>query len=406
MFGMVENVGVDWVENGHTSGPFGDSLARVGFDEGALRPFICPTTGKKVCSMRTGKTVMVKNEKSGEVEEVPERKSILVSDLVNEGVVPQIFNASALPYQTWQKIDRAVIRASRDRLRAAADLAAANTFGGFDGMAVTGLVRDTMTDAGSATVDMEGVQPAVNDAPQFTPDVLPLPITYSGFYVSARQLAQSRNSGVPLDTTMAEMAGRRVAETIEQMTIGVTDYSTNTVIGPAAEFTNRGIYGYITHPDNIDYPSLTAVASATAANVKDNVLAMRNAAFAQKVYGPFILYYNSSYDTLMQDDYWVYVTSGGSAPSKTIRTRLMEIEGITDIRRLDFLGTTQRLLLVSFDATFRMVMGMPLTTVQWSEQGNNKLMFRVMTIQVPDLRSQFVGTSTSTRKAPVVLGTT
>jgi hypothetical protein len=205
---------------------------------------------------------------------------------------------------------------------------------------------------------------------------------------------------------MAEMAGRRVAETIEEMTIGVTDYSSNTVIGSSTDFTNRGIYGYITHPDNIDYTSLTAVASATAANIKDNVLAMMAAATAQKIHGPFILYYNSSYDSLMQDDYWVYATSGGAAPSKTIRTRIMEIEGIQDVRKLDFLGSTQRLLLVSFDGTFRMVVGMPITTVQWSEQGGNKLMFRVMTIQVPDLRSRFVGTSTSTRKAPVVLGTT
>ena len=94
---------------------------------------------------------MKKNE---EGKEVPEREAIPMDRLVSNGLVPPAFNASALPYLAWQQIDRAVIQATRDRLAAWNDLVAANTYSGFNGMAVTGLVKDSMTDPGDAKVDM------------------------------------------------------------------------------------------------------------------------------------------------------------------------------------------------------------------------------------------------------------
>jgi len=217
----------------------------------------------------------------------------------------------------------------------------------------------------------------------------------------------SRNTGTPLDTTMAEQCGRRVAETLEKMTIGTVDYSA-TVIGSSTDFTNRGIYGFRTQPDRITKTDVTASASFVASTLLADVIAMKELARAQKFYGPFVLYYSTSWDQYMARDYYVTATAAGiAAPTQTMLQRLQQIGGITKIQMLDFFTNTDELLLVQMNSdTVRAVDGMDWTTVQWEEQGGAKINFRVMGIKVPDLRSQYVGTSTSSRKAGIVHGTT
>jgi len=343
------------------------------------------------------------------MREVPVREAIPIPRLINSGMVPPTFNASALPYQAWQTVDRAVIRASRDRLIAWADLAAANTFGGFNGMATTGLIKDTVTDAGDAKVDMDTMSNDLNDAPLVTSDILPLPITHAGFTLSQRRLAVSRNTGMPLDTTMAEQAGRRVAETIEKMTIGITDYSGLT-IGGSSTFTNRGIYGFRTQPDRITKTDVTASASFVPSTFLSEVLAMKELARAQKFFGPFNLYYSTTWDQYLDRDYYMQSSAVGITDvSKTVRQRIEMINGINKIQMLDFFTSTDELVLVQMTSdTVRAVDGMDFTTVQWEDQGSARISFRVMAIKVPDLRSQYIGTDTTEadRKCGVVHGTT
>ena len=74
---------------------------------------------------------------------------------------------------------------------------------------------------------------------------------------------------------------------------------------------------------------------------------------------------------------------------------------------LDFLTTTDVLVLVQMTSeTVRAVNGMEFMPVQWSVDGGAQTMIRVMGIKVPDLRAQYVGTSTTTRKCGIVHGTT
>jgi hypothetical protein len=49
---------------------------------------------------------------------------------------------------------------------------------------------------------------------------------------------------------------------------------------------------------------------------------------------------------------------------------------------------------------------MDITTLQWESHGGMRINFKVMAIQVPDIRAQYVGTSTSTRKVGIVHATT
>ncbi len=402
MFGYIDRVEVDYVVNGRAQGgPFADRLGQVSFDPGLLRPMVMDD-GKKYCWVANGR--MKKNE-HGRL--VPDRDPVPLSRLIANGMVPAVFNASSLPYYAWQKLDAAVTKASRDRLNAWNDLAAANTYSGFNGMAVTGLIKDTMTDPGDAKVSMDKLADDLSDAPQFTPDILPLPIIHAGFEIGPRMLAMSRNSGMPIDTSNAEACGRRCAETLEKMTIGITDF-TGLTIGSSTDFSNRGIYGFRTQPDRITKTDLTAAGSFVPSTFVNEVIAMKELARAQRFYGPFVLYYSTTWDQYLARDYYTQVTAAGIvAAQQTVLQRVEQIQGITRVAMLDYFTSASELLLVQMTAdTVRAVDGMDWTPVQYDKPGGTGLVYRVMGIKVPDLRSQFVGTSVSSRKCGIVHATT
>lgn len=394
---------VDYVLNGQAFGAVAEQLAGCRFDPGLMRPYY-DDKGHKCVTVNTGRIEYDKKE--GIYKPVYENR--LIADMVAHGIESPVFNATTLRKDEWLMMDRIVLRAARDRLRAWADLAAANTFGGFNGMSKMVLEHERMTDPGEAVVDMDGLTEGRGDTPRFQLEGLPLPITHSGFHFGSRRLAVSRNTGTPLDSTMAEAAGRRVAEMIEKVTIGVTDLSSLSY-GNASDYGNTpAIYGYTNHPDRITKTDLTTPDGTNSDTVLAEVLAMRDLAYAQKFYGPFMLYHSTDWDQWLDNDYGVAAgTSYGYTPSQTLRQRLRQIEDIRDVRRLDFFTDTYSLLLVQMTGDVaRAIDGMGITTVQWETRGGMMLNFKVMAIQVPQVRSQYIGTSTSTSKTGIVHGTT
>lgn len=403
MFGYIDDLEVDFVVNGRVqgNGHFASTMARVSYDSGLLRPMIMDD-GRKYCWVANGR--MKKNEYG---VTVPDRDPVPLSRLIGSGLCPPTFNASALPYHTWMRLDAAVLRASRARLNAWNDLAAANTYGGFDGMAVTGLVRDTRTDPGDAKVSMDKLDDDLSDSPMFDPDIVPLPIIHAGFEIGPRRLAQLRNAGVPLDTDAAESCGRRCAETLEKITIGMTDF-TGLTIGDSSTFTRRGIYGFRTQPDRITKTDITAAGSFVPSTFVTEVIAMKELARAQNFYGPFVLYYSTTWDQYLARDYYYQATAAGLVSSQqTVLQRVQQIAGISRVAMLDYFTSASELLLVQMTGeTVRAIDGMDWTPVQYEKPGGTGLIYRVMGIKVPDLRAQYVGTSTSTRKCGIVHGTT
>jgi hypothetical protein len=78
-----------------------------------------------------------------------------------------------------------------------------------------------------------------------------------------------------------------------------------------------------------------------------------------------------------------------------LRERLQKIDGIQDVRRLDFLPSSTNpwtLIMVQMTADVaQAINGMDITTVQWESVGGMRLNFKVMCIQVPRLRSDYYG---------------
>ena len=381
----------DYVLNGQAHGEVGGVMSAMRYDPNLLRPY--EEGGRQFVTVNTGQTKY--NEKQGLY--VPVFKKMLVTEAIAKGI-PVVNTQTTLRKDEWLMFDRAVLRASRQRLRAWSDMASANSFGGFDGMSKMVLEHERMTDVGEAMVDMEGISEGNDDTPHFQLEGLPLPITHSSFTFSKRRLAVSRNGGIPLDATMAEMAGRRVAEKIEKTLIGV-DAGIN--YGDATRYDNAPkVYGYTNHPDRITSAGgITTPTSTNSSTTLAEVLAMRDLATAQNFFGPFMLYHTSDWDQFMDTDYGK--TAGipganaayGFAPSQTLRQRLQGIEGIQGVRRLDFWTDTTALLLVQMTSdVVRAVNGMSITTVQWETKGGMQLNFKVMAIMVPQIRSLFIGT--------------
>lgn len=340
-----------------------------------------------------------------------------IYDLQRRGIqLPLVVNATSLRKEEWIELDRVVLRAARYRLRAWADLAAANSFGGFNGMSKMILEHETMSDPGFAFVDMDALSEGRADAPQFQLQGLPLPITHSDFWFSSRVLGISRNTGTPLDTTMGEAAGRRVAETIEKTTIGIqtgiTYGGNSTQVGGYGR--TSSVYGYTNFTNRITTGGYIPTGNGRSgtgwvpADTLKDVLAARDLLYHHKFYGPFMVYHSNDWDQYLDND---YILTGGNVATQTLRERLRSIEGIQDVRRLDFLfssttdlssggpglenlaqGYPFTLLFVQMTPDVaRAVNGMDITTVQWESVGGLRLNFKVMAIQVPQLRADFYG---------------
>jgi len=422
MAGFIDNVEIDLITNGRGQGEMASQIANgrfstgggIHFDPGLLRPVI-QTDGKKYCRIQTGGMVQNKKDSANynpnrpEHAMVTEHEYVPLQTLINSGIVPQTHNASALPYQAWQEIDRTIIRASRKRLQAWSDLESAETYT-IDGMGTTGLIRDTMTDPGDAKIDMDAVSNDMNDAPLFTSDILPLPIIHAGAFITQRRKAMFEKHGQPFDMMMIEMAGRRCGETLEKMTLGTLDLSSTFSIGSDTTFGNNDIYGYRTQPHRIKKTDITSASTVTPSAFMEEVLAMIELARAQNFFGPFVLFCSNSFRTLLAQDYYKTVTAAGITDvSRTVRERIQAIDEIARVSTPDYFDSTDELLLVELGSeTIRAVNGMDFTPVMWEAQGGAKTMIRVMGIKVPDLRSQYIGTDVTeaNRKSAIVHGTT
>ena len=343
---------LDFILNGQASGDVATKLMANNFNVNCLRPFI-GADGRHYITVNEG----------GILKAVP------------------TMNANAtLRKDDWLMLDTAIVKAAKERLNAVADLRGAGlTFNVPNGMGKTVLETETMSDIDPAEVDMDGLSEGTNDRPQFGLLGLPLPIIHKDFSYSARQVAASRNGGSPLDTTSAELAARRVAEEAEKMLLGVS------TVADLFKYGGYSVYGYTDHPSILTKTITSPAASGwVPGTTVTEVLAMRQQAYAAFHYGPYWLYCGVSWDAFLDEDF----KANGD---KTLRERLMQIEGINKVQSLSFLTGYSLLLVQTTSDVVREVIGMDVTTVQWETKGGMQLNYKVMAIMVPQIRADYNG---------------
>jgi len=300
------------------------------------------------------------------------------NDKKNYYTVP-VTNAT-LRRDEWKQLDDALLKVARERLGGIDDLVSNGlTYPLGNAMGTTVLEWHDVNDAFEADITMDGITRSVGDRPTFQFNYLPIPIIHVDYEINARVLEASRKLGNSLDTISAEMAARRVREKLEDMLFTNTTYS----YGETDDRNRNTIYGYLNHPDrnqvtmDVDWND----SSTTAAKILADVIAMKQASIDARHHGPWMLYIPDEYETVLDKDY------DTRTPGTTIRDRILKISGIKDIKVIDRLTIDNVLLVQMTSDVVRLITGLPLQNVQWKEEGQFVTKYKVLTIQVPQIRS-------------------
>lgn len=421
MFVYNEDPRVEIVGNGETT----EYMRSVAWDVGLQRPYL-DTRGRPCVDVLTGRMVprtgadgkLITNRATGLPIYAAERKAQLIKDRWSSGLpapTMNMVNNGLLRKDQWIMIDQAVIQSALPRMRAVADLRAAGlVFGGFDGMANPILAWERVSEGGEAVQNMDGMTDGgTNFQTVLDMDAMPLPLTYSDFFLSARFLAASRQRGEPLDVRNARNAGKRVGEKLEKVTIGV-DAGVTAGTVPGYVTTAQQVEGYLTHPSRLTKTNFTAPTAGgwTGATTYNEILTALNQLRASNFFGPFACYYSTDWEGYLDQKYSTSEPSAG-----TLRENIQRIPDIRWLRRLDYMAPTTTNLIgtaTTFTLLFvemtqdnvELVDGMPLTTIQWETMGGQRLNFRVMTIQALRIRKRNINLGRATQAVGILQGTT
>jgi len=360
----MENVNVDLISQGNYTGEVAERINANGqLSPGAMRPFIDKGTGQAFISVFMG-------------GEEAEAKNYQIRPVAN----------ATLRRDEWKQLDDAILAISETRLSGIQDLIDHGlTYELGNAMGTTVLEWHDVSDALEADLTMDGVTRGQNDRPKFQHNYLPIPIIHADYEINARVLAASRSLGNPLDTIMAERASRKVNYKLETMLFTDTDFA----FGEVDSRSRNKIYSYLNHADR-NTGTITAWdgSGKTAAQILADVVAMKQASIDAKHYGPWMLYIPTAYETTLDED---YSTSGTS--TQTIRDRILKIAGVDGIKVVDTLTADNVILVQMTSDVVRLVRGMAIQNVQWKTEGQFINKFKVMTIQVPQIRSDQDGNS-------------
>jgi len=334
-------------------------------DPGAMRPFI--HVDEKTGALRAYKTIY----RGGDPKKL---ESYSVQPVTN----------ATLRRDEWKQLDDAIMEVARQRLGGVQDLIDKGlVYNLGNAMGTTVLEWHDVSEAMEADLTMDGVTRSKGDRPVFKHNYLPIPIIHVDYEINARVLAASRNLGNPIDTVSAERAARKVQEKLEDMLFTDTDYS----FGEKDSRDRNKIYSYLNHPDRNEV-TFAAVEGAhwndsgtTGADIVRCVTQMKQESIDNLYYGPWMLYIPTAYETILDLDY------DATSPGITIRERIMKIDKIMGIKVIDRMPAHNVLLVQMTSDVVRLVRGMGLTNVEWSTEGNFITKYKVMTIQVPQIRS-------------------
>ncbi len=375
------------------------------FDPGLFRPYLNENNVPCV-TIQTGRIVWNEAKKRHQ----PQLKTFAIRDLQRRGIDIPIFNTTtSLRKEDWIEIDRRVVEVSRPRLRFFNEVARRASYGGFNAFGKMTLEYQAVSDPGEALISMDGLAEGRNDRPRNNIRSIPLPIIHSDAQMSSRVLANSRNSGVGLDTTMITACTRRVAEMVERLAIGTeTGPEWGTVsTGPFPHEGLSKIYGITTYPYRLTKTDLSNPSSGwTPDDTVTDVLEMRSQMYGANMYGPYMIFHSTDWDAYLDADYYSAAsgTGGVVASSQTLRQRLLRIgseqnpEGggqIMGVMRLDYLDeATNPFTMIMVQLTedvIEAVNGMRPTVFQWTEKGGFDLRFKVAAIQVIRLKHDYTG---------------
>jgi hypothetical protein len=284
---------------------------------------------------------------------------------------------AVLPREAWIQYDRAVVEGALPRMRAVGDLVAAGLTTPLpNAMGTTVYGYDTMGDMDPAMTSMDGLAKTENDTIEFGNRLAPVPIIHKDFFIHLRKLEASRRSGQPLDTTQANIAGRKCGEEAER-----------TLVIGGKTFAGLPLYGYTTTPFRITRSFGAGgvwTGAATGEQITADILLGVQDLNAQGFYGPFWLYVPGNMSAKLEGDY-------KAAATTSIRQRILDLEPISDVRYLDQLPAGNVLIVQPTADVITMLDGEALQSIQWDMAGGFVINYKSFMIQVPLIRGNAAG---------------
>lgn len=258
--------------------------------------------------------------------------------------------------EEWEQIDEAVIPAAQERLVIVDDLEARGLIHPLRNIGVMTTEFLKVGDMSAASQSMSGAARGEKDLPDTETGIVPVPITFKEFEVEGRMLLSSQNRGEAIDVTAASLAGRQVAEKLEEMVISGGDIvlAGNDTPG-LTTVTGRNTFTITTA-----WPSVTNTDA-----IKTDVLDMIQLCIDDNYFGPYWLYVPGGYSTTLEEDYDNVTTLS----SRTVRDRLMSIDQIEGIRIADKLPVNNVVLVQMTRDVLDLAVGQRIDTVEWEEQG-------------------------------------
>ena len=289
--------------------------------------------------------------------------------LATNGDLSGLRTNTTLRQDEWKMMDEAILRENRRRLIGVADLKSRGlTMDLGNGLATMIFEYERVGSLGRAQMTMDGETQGARDRLTFDVGYLPIPIIFQDYSINARVLAASRLRGSSIDTTTGEEAGKSVAEELEIL-----------LFQGASSFTYGSgvLYGYTDAPNRMT--GTGTIWGNSGSDPVTNVRAMKQQMINARFYGPYVVYIPTAYETVLDDDYV-------AGYPKTVRARLLEIGNIEDVKVADFCPANTLIMVNMNSSTVRMVSGMGVTNLQWTQGAGMRTYFKVMTIDVPQIR--------------------
>jgi hypothetical protein len=199
------------------SGSAQTRLLDSGMNPAVLRPWRHPN-GHNYITVNTGKVYPKGHPRAGQ----PEMRNIRV-------------NAPALlRYRDWEVIDQDIIKATYPILKFWNYLFNTNPYILKDGMGTPAIVHQTQSRISPATIGWDPIRKSERDRPTYDTASIPVPVIWKDGGFTFREIAISRKSGNPVDTTTIQESAIMVAEEVEKLALGVSSsfsYGGGTVYG-------------------------------------------------------------------------------------------------------------------------------------------------------------------------------
>jgi uncharacterized linocin/CFP29 family protein len=320
-------------------GDAADRLLAANMDTGVLRPYI-DSKGRSCYE--------VKNQQTGKSQ------VLLMKD-------------------QWIRMDEVVTRTTRDELRVYGDIVGAGlTYNLPNAMGTTVIQHQSMSDAGDATISMDGLRQSNQDRVTYDIAQIPVPLIHSDFHYSLREIAVSRTQGTPLDTTMIEQNTRKCTEQTEKL-----------FLGTAGTYTYGGgtIYGLTNFPQRftktITLPTDPGWTPETLNNeILDALQTLQDANFK----GPYLAWYSSSWMKYLFADY------SSMYPGVTTMMRLERNNLIRSWRQADYLAANKIVIVQMTQSVIQAVRGLRFRTYQWDSHGGFQKNFKILGCAFPRIR--------------------